>query len=153
MPVLSGITGEDEVKLTKIVFINDCNVPASITKDVIKSLGGWESFKDYAPDVANHGADAGFPGFIYYSDTLAFTNRHMTAILAYAKEQANELDCSGAYSMIASFGVFRGDDVTADDVIEALHDDEHDLHTGVLNVLAWYMLEEVCRSYVNIVER
>ena len=40
-----------------------------------RSSGGFESLKCLSAnlaDCAKHGADGGFPGFTYYSDTLSF---------------------------------------------------------------------------------
>lgn len=43
------------------------------------AAGGADSLKDLSSqlvNVAQHGADGGFPGFIYYADTIRFFHRN-----------------------------------------------------------------------------
>ena len=44
------------------------NSPASekLTRAVIRQLGGWKTAKESMLDIARHGVDGGFCGFVYY---------------------------------------------------------------------------------------
>ncbi len=139
-------------KITIKKLIDSSNIPASLIRAVVKQSGGWESFQESAPDVANHGASGGFHGWIYYTETLAFTRRTKKAILAYAEEQAKEFG-QGMLEMICGFGVFRRDPITVGEVAQAIYQGKGDAATQVLNVLAWYALEEVARAYCDLMEQ
>ena len=101
-------------------------------------------------DVINHGASAGFSGFIYYHETHAFAIRHRKAITAMLKEQAAEFG-SSVVEMVSGFGVFRGSKIDSDD--------EQELYnyigggkceqSTITNLMAWFALEEVCRMFDN----
>lgn len=99
-------------------------------------------------DVINHGADCGFNGFIYYSDTHAFAMRYRKIIVRLLEEIA---DCMGeeVTTMVKNFGVFRNGNIDN----EELKDLYKYLGGGrpeqgrVTNVLAWFALEEVCRMF------
>lgn len=80
-------------------------------------------------DVASHGADAGFPGFTYYTDTVKFYNRHEDAIWELLRDDAQNLGYDNVPALIASFNRANN----ADDV------------TGFKNLLAWYALKTVAR--------
>lgn len=84
---------------------------------------------DQIKDVAEHGADAGWPGFTYYSDTCAFYEAHKEAIWDMLSNDADDQGTS-IMALIASFGGAR--DVGSADQLE--------------NLLAWYALENVCRA-------
>jgi len=133
-------------------FIKESNIPAGLIRAVARQSGGWAQFQEIAADVANHGASGGFGGWIYHTETNAFTRRHKKAILAYAAEQAKEFG-QGLLEMIAGFNVFKNDSVTVDEVAQAIYQGRGDMVVQILNVLAWYALEEVARAYVDASER
>lgn len=133
-------------------FVSESNLPESLVRAVVRQIGGWESFQEHAQDVTNHGINGGFHGFIYYTDTVKFAKAHKSVILDYAREMASDLGESGAYSMIAGFNCFKGQNLTGDDVADAINNPRHDEHTNVMNALAWFAGEEVCRSYCDMVE-
>lgn len=113
-------------------------------------MGGWESFKQSACDVASHGIDGGFHGFIYNVDTEAFAKRNRKDIAAMASEQASEFGM-GVIDMIRGFGCFRhGTKPTDEEIGYALYAGR-DIDGGmnILNALAWYAGEEVCRAYAD----
>ena len=58
-----------------------------LIKAVIRQLGGRDSLQD----IANHGIDGGFSGFIYHSDTVKFFKRNRAEIVELVKEMADEL--------------------------------------------------------------
>ena len=52
-----------------------------LTTAVIEQLGGRDENTDQTMrDIMNHGADGGFSGFIYYSDTVEFYNQNKDLI-------------------------------------------------------------------------
>lgn len=126
------------------------NIPADLVRAVIRQHGGWDSFRESAEDIDNHGAAGGFSGFIYYTETVAFTEKNKADIIAMAKAQASDYGADSIYSMIAGFNSL---DLDACQVAEAIHDPESEDKTQVFNVLAWYVLEEVARAYVDSCEQ
>lgn len=133
---------------TQKQLIENCWVPEKLVRAVVRQSGGWDSFKEMAEDVANHGANAGFGGWTYYSDTIAFTKRNQADILKMAEQQAADFG-QGMLEMICGFGVFRNDKITPDEVARAIYQGKGEMATNVLNVLAWYALEEVSRCYAD----
>lgn len=131
-------------------FVNDSHLSASLIRAVVRQVGGWDSFKESAEDIASHGADAGFSGFIYHTDTLKFTKRHKQELLCMANVQAQEIGESSGFTLIAGFNCLRS--YSADEVFDALVNPRSDSRTDVFNALAWYALEEVAQSYVDCAE-
>lgn len=118
-----------------------------LARAVIAQFGDEESFVLSAPDVANYGIDGGYGGFIYYADTVPFAIKNKREILSYAKEQAESFGDSGVFAMIASFNCFT--DLSESDIAEAFYEEDEngDNHTTLFNGLAWYIGEEVSRSF------
>jgi len=139
-------------KTTLKSLIDNSNIPASLIRAVVRQSGGWDSFQEMAPDIANHGADAGFHGWIYHKETLAFTRRNKKAIMEYAAEQAKDFG-QGTLEMIQGFGVFKRNKPSVDEIAQAIYQGRGDYSTDVLNVLAWYALEETARLYYDMVEQ
>lgn len=134
-------------------FIESTDVPESIVRAVVRALGGWKEFEATAPAVDGHGADAGFAGFTYYSDTVAFFRKHRAALLEMLK--ADEFDTMGANDVAAFVSSFRCmADVSADAIAETLYGrwKDSEWSTTVANGIAWYALGAVCREYVNIAD-
>ena len=105
-------------------------------------------------DIANHGIDGGFTGFIYYSETMQFYADNQGLIRDQLKEEAESLRfwCNGSgsiVSMVMSFNCID-EETTEDEVGETLYSLNHD--TQVANCLAWYAAETVARDYMDIKE-
>ena len=100
-------------------------------------------------DVAEHGADAGWSGFTYYSDTLAFYARNQEDIVALLEEFADELGENGAVSLVESFVCLRGLKLSKNAIARAIYAPYRaDKNNGeevdtIANALAWFALEEV----------
>jgi hypothetical protein len=60
--------------------------------------------REHARDIANHGADAGFPHITYTADTVKIFDRFASEIWDMAVNEASELGCKNACDMIAGFG-------------------------------------------------
>ena len=114
---------------------------------VIRQLGG----KDSLEDIANHGIDGGFTGFIYYTDTVAFYKRQRKNILELAKAMASDFG-QDVVSMIAGFNCLTDDDETRESIARCLWGRVTDDDTQVANALAWFAAEEVAREYVDSLE-
>lgn len=139
-------------KLNLQQFTEKSNLPHELIRAVVKQFGGWTSFKESAPDVCRGGIDGGFHGFIYNADTEPFAKRNRQAIAAMASEQAKDFGI-GVMEMIRGFGCFRHDTTKpSDEEIGCALYAGKDLPDGaqILNALAWYAGEEVCRSYCDL---
>jgi len=141
-----------ETKPTLANLVEQTNIPPSLVRAVVRQFGGWQSFCDSAPDVCRGGIDGGFNGFIYNADTEPFARRNRESIQQMAQEQAQEFGTS-VTEMIQGFGCFRhGTKPTDSEIGIALYAGKDD-GAGVLNALAWYAGEEVCREYCRITEQ
>lgn len=136
--------------LTLDSFIAQSAIPSALISAVAKQCGGWEEFTGHAEDVVNHGADSGFSGFTYYSETVAFALANLPAIREYLKIQAEEWSDMSALEFVKGFRCLNND-FTLDEIGEALFGADPDA-TAILNALAWYALEEVSRAYVDATE-
>ena len=110
-------------------------------------MGGWESFKQSAPDITRHGISGGFYGFIYHTETLRFAYAHRKVILEMASQQSKDLGL-GLVEMIKSFRCMDG--ATEAEIVEGLAGNTD--QTQVPNGLAWYAGEEVARAYCDMTE-
>lgn len=137
-------------KATLASLIESTNVPASLVRAVVRQMGGWNSFKESAPDITRHGIDGGFHGFIYNRDTEAFAKRNRADIAKMAEMQAEDFGTS-VTEMIQGFGCFRnGSKPTDSEIGMALYaGKEKEDSLSILNALAWYAGEEVSRAYCD----
>jgi len=102
-------------------------------------------------DIANHGIDGGFSGFVYYAETAQFYADNQELIRDQLKEDAESYGSDSAISLVMSFNcidekIYRA----ADEVGETLYSLNHDMQ--VANCLAWYAAETVARDYMDIKE-
>lgn len=142
-------------KITLKSFIENSHVPATLIRAIVSGNGGWDEFKEKAQDIADHGSQSGCGGFIYYTETMAFTAKHRPLIAAFAEEQAKELGYPLAVAMIQDF---KDCDFSYSDIAKALYGrlnnngtDQYYIKEQVYNVLCWYIEEEVSRSFVDYV--
>lgn len=112
----------------------------SLTRAVIRQIGERDSLED----VARHGADGGYAGFTYYSDTVEFTKRHKAEILERLKEDASEYGSEGIISMLAGFSCLNG--MTQEEIADGLYNPKSEDRTTIYNALAWYAAEEIARE-------
>jgi hypothetical protein len=138
-------------KLSQAQFEEQTSLPVSLVRAVIRQMGGYNCFKENAPDITRHGIDGGFSGFIYNRDTEAFARRNRADISTMASAQAQEFG-SSVTEMIQGFGCFRhGTKPTDEEIGRALYAGEDaENGVGVLNALAWYVGEEVSRDYCRL---
>ena len=93
-------------------------------EDLIERFGGGTEADDTMRELAEHGADAGWPGLTYYTDTTAMYSEHADEIWQALAEDAGE---SNPLALIATFG--GAANVYSDAQFE--------------NLLVWYMAERV----------
>ena len=111
----------------------------NLEKAVLKQLGGKESCQD----VVNHGADAGYPGFTYYTDTCKFYKDNKAEIIQLAKEVASD-GFQDLLIMVSQFRCLKDMDLTPYEISLALENKgDEDNITLVQNAMAWFALEEV----------
>jgi len=130
-------------------LIDSTDISPALVRAVVSQIGSWEYFQDTAPDIANHGIDGGYAGFTYYVDTLAFARKHRAKIAKLAEGQAEEYGM-GVLEMIQGFGCL-GKDYSLGEIGKCLYGRGDD--TQILNGLAWYAGEEVCRVYNDLIEQ
>lgn len=128
----------------------------------IKAHSGMDD--DRIIDAGAHGADAGWPGFTYTSDTVAFFKANRADIQKLVQERADDLG-ETPLEMVAGFRCLGGTDANLARLRSGndrdgrhalaeyypsvskclyggrLNDDDH----NVANALAWFALEEVGR--------
>jgi hypothetical protein len=125
----------------------DSGIDIKLIRAVVRQLGD----RSYLEDIVNHGADAGFPGFTYYSDTEPFWKRNRKEITALVMSMASDLGENPA-EMVAKFGCLKIDPhdfVEMPNVYAALSNGQPDDDSTVPNALAWFALEEVARAMVE----
>ena len=104
-------------------------------------------------DIASHGADAGFSGFITHYETCKFARDNMAAIYRQIKDDAADFGVD-PLEMIASFNCLHGE-FPAFEIASVIHDDIDDAtrndgaDKSILNALAWYALESAAHSFDN----
>ena len=129
--------------------------------NVIEALGyPWQGSKDGFSELssefencAEHGADCGFGGFIYYNETIAFFFANRKDIVNHMELTAAEFG-TDIITMVQGFGVFRNSEKpTPSEVGRALWDSIiHPELTSLYNVFAWYALEEISRTWYRYLE-
>ena len=141
--------------VTMKTLIANSSIPATLIRAVVKNMNGWDSFKESAQDVVDHGASCGFGNFIYYTDTIVFTAKNRKAIAELAAQQAADFGDSSEIEMILGFNQLKHDDLTSSDMARALYGrlTDDDKKTIIYNALAWYALEEVALAYCDLLDQ
>lgn len=109
---------------------------------VAKQMGGIKELKNYVNDICNHGASGGFGGFIYYTDTIAFTTRNHALIMELLNNYANDMG-TNVLELLNGFNCFK--DMNEHEIFDGLMNKNSDDRTTIYNGLAWFALEEVAR--------
>lgn len=109
---------------------------------VAKQMGGMANLKDHASDICNYGASGGVSGFIYYTETEAFTKRNHALIMELLNNYADDMG-SNALELLSGFNCFK--DMKEHEIFDGLMNPKSDDRTTIYNGLAWFALEEVAR--------
>lgn len=129
---------------------------------VLRQLGGGREAILAAIDAANHGADGGFHGFCYYTDTEAFAKRNRAKIAECLAEMARAFGTS-TFELVRSFRCLKDDEYTDEHLGAALFtgkerpaknasSDDADAVLLIRNALAWFALEEVGHAIIRLTE-
>lgn len=129
-------------------FIKASHIDGALIRAVVRQIGGWAEFKERAGDVTAHGASGGFSGFIYYADTAAFYARNRAAIAKAVEQLADDLG-EDPVELVRNFNCLRGT-CSTEEVALTLYGTPRQHGVGTANALAWFALEEVCRSYCDL---
>lgn len=136
----------------------------SLVESILNTLGrSWKQTRETLRDVAAHGADCGYPGFTYYSDTRRFYIRHRSTINALVMAEADEYGMT-PIEFVAGFKCLQGtefdddrcewvackpDNAMMTAISRAIYGarltwDDDDV--TVANALSWFALESVART-------
>ena len=132
-------------------MIDNSNIPASLIRAVVRQFGGFDMFKQYAPDVTNHGINDGFCGFVYYTETCTFYAEHRKDIIQVAEDMSN--DIYGNDELIGFVKSFNCLDADSSEIALTIYGNKSQHDTQVANALAWFAGEEVCRLYCDLIEQ
>jgi len=133
------------MKKTLKNFIENSNIDAGLIRAVVRQTGDWQSFQESAPDIANHGIDGGFSGWIYYTETCEFYAKNQALIVTLIEQWANEALAS-VIDYVAGINCLGADKPS---VGKTLYGNKRQHDTQVANALAWFAAEEVARSFVD----
>ena len=147
-----------KTKVTLKEFKLNSHIPAPLIRAVVRQYGTFEEFKLVANDISNHGASGGFSGFIYYEETVLFTDRNKTVILQLLDQQADDFGFKSGLELIQSFNGYDTD-ITLALLSRLLYGPKKGLseeqvgdRVQVYNLLAFYALEEVARSLSDLLD-
>lgn len=139
--------------MTLETLCKNSNIPESLIRAVVSQLGGWEAFKESAPDITAHGIDGGFHGLIYHTETEKFAKTNIESIGELISEQAQELGYDSTFAMIRAFRCFSGETLLDVELFRAITGKTaRHFEVNILNGLAWYAAEEVARAYCDAAE-
>lgn len=99
---------------------------AASFEDELRDIWGDE-YDETLADLARGGADAGFPGLTYYSDTVALYDEFSEEIWEALYEDANDMGVAHPIDLIATFGGAKN--VGSDAQFK--------------NLMVWYMAERI----------
>lgn len=139
-------------------FTEISNINPKLIRAVVTQLGGWEAFQEKAPDISSHGADGGFGGIIYYTETVAFTKKNKKLVIEYAERLAQDIGDGDAFQLIAGFNCLKDSYIRPGRIAGLIYgreprdDDGQADYTSIFNALCWFAAEEVSRSFVDFVE-
>ena len=125
---------------------------------VIEQLSGENELNEdnasILKDIANYGADAGFVGFTYYSDTCKFFDDNKELIFKQLLDDRVNIGYNSLTEMLSSFRCFKDVDTYDIEAFLINSDDEsNNEQTTLKNGLAWYALETVAQQLEGQIEK
>ena len=124
--------------------LDDFIAQSDLYRAVVDQFGGKESFLECYNDVNEHGIAGGFPGFIYYADTVAFTETFWVDIREYLQEYTSELGLAG---WLKTLPAMKG--YTTADIEDGLYEEDSEHKVQVKNLIAWVVAELVCMDFAD----
>lgn len=129
-------------------LVSKSNISEGLIRAVVRQNGGWESFKQAAQDIAEHGARAKWQGFTYHTDTVKFFTSYRDLIRQLAHHVAARREQS-TIEMIHSFRCLDRN-FSEDEIGVALYGPKSKIDTQIANALAWFTLEKVAEAYTEL---
>ena len=123
------------------------DLPTGLAAAVIKQSGGWQAFKENAPDISRHGIDGGFHGWIYTAETVDFFRKNRAAVIAWLSSLADGCGLE-PLAMLAGWRCLQG--CSQSEILQTIAGTE--ISDTVANGLAWGAAEDVARRYSDAVE-
>ena len=117
---------------------------------VVRQSGGTANFESYI--TSYYGIQGGYPGWIYYSDTIAFAERKQNRkqIIQLLEEDVESFVEEDIITMVSNFGYFRQNHSKKSTMNK---DDKRDMYRYLAevkckehiipNLMAWYAAETV----------
>ena len=104
-----------------------------LQRAVIKQLqpDNLEDLQSTLADIAGHGIDGGFQGFIYTRDTVRFHDEHEPLLWTELEQEANDVGGGNALAYVATFNTQATD-------IDSLK-----------NLVSWWAAEKVARELTD----
>jgi hypothetical protein len=125
-------------------------LPSTLVRAVVRRVG-----IETLEDISEHGADAGWPGFSYHSETARFFKTHKKDILSLVDQMADDFGMN-KLEFVAGFVCLSRLIESPKDKAEMLDEIGRCLygtpdHEDVLvpNALAWFALETVARAFCD----
>jgi len=152
----------NNIKKLRSYISRNSNLQEKTVNNIIEALGyplsgSGDTFKELSAELVNcaeHGANIGISGFIYYSETIPFFQKNRAAIAIHLELTAAELG-TDLISMVQNFGVFHNaDKPTPTEIGKALWDKSKTYPelTDLYNVFSWYILEEFAHTWYRYLE-
>lgn len=123
------------------------DLPDGLAAAAIAQSGGWRSFCENAPDIARHGVDGGFHGWIHTGEIVGFFRKNRAAVVAWIAQTADNFGCEPV-AMLQSWRCLR--DCSQTEILQTIAGTVID--DAVANGLAWGAAEDVARRYSDAVE-
>ena len=125
---------------------------------VIEQLSGESELNEdnasTLKDIADYGADAGFTGFTYYSDTCKFFDDNKDLIMEQLLKDRLSAGYSSLTEMLSSFRCFKDvDTYNIETFLINSNDKNNDEQITLKNGLAWYALETVAQQLEEQTEK
>lgn len=120
----------------------------AVAKTVARQMGGvnQNTLEELeAVNRASAGAAAGFIGFTYYDDTVAFWRKNRAKIIALMNEEAEAIGYESAFEMVRGFRSLE--EATTDETARALYGRFNEDLTQIYNSFAWHALEAVAYRF------
>ena len=97
-----------------------------------------------APDIARHGIDGGFDGFLHNSETCEFARKNRSLIADYLDQLAADMGESPT-TVVQGFSCLSSDYYSEAKIGRCLYGRGDD--TQIMNALAWCAAEECAHAY------
>jgi hypothetical protein len=151
-----------DIKTMRDYIVNSSGFSKNTVNHVIEALGfplngtgaTFNELSSEFENVAEHGANIGICGFIYYTETIAFFKANQSDIVEHLENASREFGMD-LFSMVQGFGVFRNSEKpSVIDIGRALWGNKivQPELTQLYNVFSWYALEEVASTWYRYLE-